>query len=183
MNIKINDSSKDIYINILNANNDINNNNVKAVRQKKSSRRNKKNIVKNTNKAKVDNKDGFAINIKNKTKKTTLPVDNKQDEMKNFNNRNIYILNTIIGIDEDDIITGDTLEKVQIDQNSLVQLMEMSNVGKKTAEVIGRPMTEKIKEPSYKDNYIASAVYKDSDIDDYKLKYGEVAFVDSYIGD
>ena len=59
----------------------------------------------------------------------------------------------------------------------------MPYVSKKTAEVIGNPIVENKTEPAYKDNYIASAIYKDRDVNNYRLKYGEVAFVDSYVGD
>ena len=169
MNIKINDGTKDIYINIMTSGN--------------SDKNKKKHISKKKQKSKktVSNKDKYVGDIKNTTAKT-FNIKDKQPEVNN-NSRNIYILNTIISIDEDDVITEDTLEKVQIDQGSLVQLMNMPDVSKKTAEVIGNPIVENKKEPNYKDNYIASAIYKDRDVNNYRLKYGEVAFVDSYIGD
>lgn len=179
MNIKINDGTKDIYINIMTSGNSDKNKKKQISKNKQKSKQTK--IKKSNTKKTVSNKDKYVGDIKNTTAKT-FNIKDKQPEVNN-NSRNIYILNTIISIDEDDVITEDTLEKVQIDQGSLVQLMNMPDVSKKTAEVIGNPIVENKKEPNYKDNYIASAIYKDRDVNNYRLKYGEVAFVDSYIGD
>ena len=179
MNIKINDGTKDIYINIMTSGNG--NKNTNKPKTKNTKKTAKAKSRKTTSTKKQSNKDKYVGDIKNTTTKT-FNIKDKQPEVNN-NSRNIYILNTIIGIDENDVITEDTLDKVQIDQNSLVQLMEMPDVSKKTAEVIGNPIVENKTEPAYKDNYIASAIYKDRDVNNYRLKYGEVAFVDSYVGD
>ena len=179
MNIKINDGTKDIYINIITSGNS--NKNIAKPKTKNTKKTAKAKSKKTTSTKKQSNKDKYVGDIKNTTAKT-LTIYDKQPEANN-NSRNIYILNTIIGIDENDVITEDTLDKVQIDQNSLVQLMEMPDISKKTAEVIGNPIVENKTEPAYKDNYIASAIYKDRDVNNYRLKYGEVAFVDSYVGD
>ena len=179
MNIKINDGTKDIYINIMTSGNG--NKNIAKQKTKNTKKTAKAKSKKTTSTKKQSNKDKYVGDIKNTTAKT-FNIKDKQPEVNN-NSRNIYILNTIISIDEDDVITEDTLEKVQIDQGSLVQLMNTPDVSKKTAEVIGNPIVENKKEPNYKDNYIASAIYKDRDVNNYRLKYGEVAFVDSYIGD
>ena len=179
MNIKINDGTKDIYINIMTSSNS--NKNIAKPKTKNVKKTAKAKSRKTTSTKKQSNKDKYVGDIKNTTTKT-FNIKDKQPEVNN-NSRNIYILNTIIGIDENDVITEDTLDKVQIDQDSLVQLMEMPDVSKKTAEVIGNPIVENKTEPAYKDNYIASAIYKDRDVNNYRLKYGEVAFVDSYVGD
>ena len=179
MNIKINDGTKDIYINIITSSNS--SKNIAKPKTKNTKKTAKAKSRKTTSTKKQSNKDKYVGDIKNTTTKT-FNIKDKQPEVNN-NSRNIYILNTIIGIDENDVITEDTLDKVQIDQNSLVQLMEMPDVSKKTAEVIGNPIVENKTEPAYKDNYIASAIYKDRDVNNYRLKYGEVAFVDSYVGD
>ena len=179
MNIKINDGTKDIYINIMTSGNGNKNTNKQKTKNTKKTAKAKSR--KTTSTKKQSNKDKYVGDIKNTTTKT-FNIKDKQPEVNN-NSRNIYILNTIIGIDENDVITEDTLDKVQIDQDSLVQLMEMPDVSKKTAEVIGNPIVENKTEPAYKDNYIASAIYKDRDVNNYRLKYGEVAFVDSYVGD
>ena len=179
MNIKINDGTKDIYINIMTSGNGNKNTNKQKTKNTKKTAKAKSRKMTSTKKQ--SNKDKYVGDIKNTTTKT-FNIKDKQPEVNN-NSRNIYILNTIIGIDENDVITEDTLDKVQIDQDSLVQLMEMPDVSKKTAEVIGNPIVENKTEPAYKDNYIASAIYKDRDVNNYRLKYGEVAFVDSYVGD
>ena len=179
MNIKINDGTKDIYINIMTSSNS--SKNIAKQKTKNTKKTAKAKSRKTTSTKKQSNKDKYVGDIKNTTTKT-FNIKDKQPEVNN-NSRNIYILNTIIGIDENDVITEDTLDKVQIDQDSLVQLMEMPDVSKKTAEVIGNPIVENKTEPAYKDNYIASAIYKDRDVNNYRLKYGEVAFVDSYVGD
>ena len=179
MNIKINDGTKDIYINIMTSSNS--SKNIAKPKTKNVKKTAKAKSKKMTSTKKQSNKDKYVGDIKNTTTKT-FNIKDKQPEVNN-NSRNIYILNTIIGIDENDVITEDTLDKVQIDQDGLVQLMEMPDVSKKTAEVIGNPIVENKTEPAYKDNYIASAIYKDRDVNNYRLKYGEVAFVDSYVGD
>ena len=95
--------------------------------------------------------------------------------------QNIYIINNIVGINEDMVITEDMIKKIEkntkgknknIKQNTLF----IKNGGTKSS----KNDTIKIANAEQRDKYLASLIENVSIADD--IKFGEVAFVDSYDG-
>ncbi len=183
-NINNSTSNKKNMSNNSSKKNNINNKNTKKTNnQTKTKQKNKQNsIKKNTNKAsnstEIVNIKPYKTNINDTNK--AIPNNNnqeyqaqqpKKDKTINKINQNIYVLNTIIGIDEDDVITEDTLKKVEIDQKNL-------------AQIVGTPITENKANKQYKEEFINKQLISQNNSDvmnDNNIKYGEVAFVDSYL--
>ena len=106
--------------------------------------------------AKKDNANKIT-DIKNNTVKKTSP--------------NIYVINRIIGIDENDIITEETLKKIEIDQQNITNIYTSSQ------------NKDLKKNQSSKQQYQNKIIKQDIDsvVKNEQIKYGEVAFVDEYL--
>ncbi len=81
----------------------------------------------------------------------------------------IYVINRIIGVDEDVVLTQDTVDKIAIDGNSSVTVYDTQ---------------EKKKNDSFKNAFLGDSetafVNQYDVIENDDLKYGEVAFVSDY---
>ena len=152
----------------------------KLTTDKKSNKQKKKSINKKSKGKNNKNENLIAMNSKvksirqlrenkeeNNTELTAQLAQNNEDKL--IENSPIYIINRIIGVDEDDLITEETIDKMSADGNGNVKVIgNNSRKGKDTFQT------------AYLGGREVNFVNQFDIIEANELKYGEVAFVNDY---
>ena len=107
----------------------------------------------------------------------------RNEEKKSGNDsQNIYIINNIVGIDEDMVITEDMIRKIEQNTKSKNKNVKQNTlfIKQNNGSKSSKNDTIKVANAEQRDKYLASLIENVSVADN--IKFGEVAFVDSYDG-